>query len=115
MAGEYEDTIESQPKSQTKKSTSKMTLDKAVEMGEYDPKFLSTFPEWASFTNNIRWHYIRDAIKNRRRFMLLNWAETNNVLDLRLKPEMKTVMDNINKQLEILNHDEEKLRQEYLK
>ena len=92
-----------------------MTLEKAVEMGEYDPKFLSTFPEWASFTDNIRWHYIRQAIQNRRNFLLLNWAETNNVLDLSLKPEMKQVLDRIMDQVKILNKDEEKLRLEFIK
>lgn len=92
-----------------------MTLDKAVEMGEYNPAFLSTFPEWTTFSDNIRWHYIRQAIQNRRRFLLVNWAETNNVLDFSLKPEMKIVLDRINKQVEFLNKEEERLRLEYIK
>lgn len=114
MSDEFGEFGEHQPKSLPKKVT-RMTLDKAVELGEYDPNFLSTFPEWAGFTTYIRWNYIRQAIKNRRRFLMLNWAETNNVLDFRLKPEMKGVLDKINQQLNFLNQEEERLRIEYIK
>ena len=115
MSDEFGEFSEREPSTKPKKRKSTMTLEKAVEMGEYDPAFLSTFPEWVTFSNYIRWNYIRQAIKNRRRFLLLNWAETNNVLDFRLKPEMKEVLDRINKQLEELNRNEEKLRIEYIK
>ena len=101
--------------SSTASFTTRLSLEKAVEMGEYNPDFLSTFPEWSSYSDNIRWHYIRQAIQNRRRFLLQNYAETNNVLDLRLKPEMKTVLDRINQQMQILNTEEEKLRLEFIK
>lgn len=114
MSGEYGEINERSPKSKPQKTTS-MTLEKAVEMGEYDPNFLSTFPEWAGFSEYIRWNYIRQAIHNRRRFLMQNWAETNNVLDLRLKPEMKQVLDRINDQIVALNQAEEKLRVEYIK
>lgn len=115
MSDEFGELSEREPKSKPRKSTSKMTLEKAVEMGEYDPNFLSTFPEWAGFSNNIRWHYVRDAIQNRRHFLMINWAETNNVLDFRLKPEMKAVVDKINNQLKLLNDEEERLRLEFIK
>jgi len=115
MSDEFGELSEREPVSKPKKPMPKMTLEKAVEMGEYDPKFLATFPEWSTFSDNIRWHYIRDAIRNRRRFLLLNWAETNNVLDLRLKPEMNDVLDRINDQLKALNAEEEKLRLEFIK
>jgi hypothetical protein len=96
-------------------STARLSLEKAVEMGEYSPAFLSTFPEWSSYSDNIRWHYIRQAIQNRRKFLLQNYAETNNVLDLSLKPEMKMVLDRITKQVEFLNKEEERLRLEFIK
>lgn len=115
MSDEFGELNEREPKSKPKKPMAKMTLDKAVEMGEYNPDFLSTFPEWSGFTDNIRWHYIRDALKNRRYFLLKNWAEVNNTLDLRLKPELKQVLDKINNQLLELNRDEERLRIEYIK
>jgi len=102
------------PSKSTSPLPAKMTLEKAVEMGEYNPSFLSTFPEWSTFTNNIRWHYVREAIKNRRRFLQLNYAETNNVLDLHLKPEMKQVLDKITEQIILLNREEERLRLEFL-
>lgn len=115
MSDEFGEVGERQPISKSKSRPNKMTLEKAVEMGEYNPSFLSTFPEWATFTDNIRWHYIRQAIQNRRRFLLLNWAETTNVLDLRLKPELQKVLDRINQQQLFLNKEEERLRLEYIK
>ena len=115
MSGEFDDPSEREPATKARKAMPSLTLEKAVEMGEYDPDFLSTFPEWATYTNYIRWGYIRQAIKNRRRFLLLNWAETTNVLDLRLKPEMSKVLENITRQMEELNKEEERLRVEYLK
>jgi hypothetical protein len=114
MADEFGEFSERQPQSTPQKKL-KMTLEKAIEMGEYNPDFLSTFPEWSTFTNYIRWHHIRRAIVNRRRFLLLNYAETNNVLDLRLKPEMKLVMDRIYRQLDLLAREEERLRLEFIK
>jgi len=84
-------------------------------MGEYNPTFLSTFPEWSSCSKYIQWNYIRQGIKNRRSFLLRNWAETNNVLDFSLKPKMQQVLDNIDKQQQFLNKEEERLRFEYLK
>lgn len=31
-----------------------MTLQKAVDMGEYDPEYLSTFAEWHSLTKFLQ-------------------------------------------------------------
>lgn len=113
MSGEFEDTIESPPKVKTRSKKSTMTLEKAVDMGEYDPTYLATFPEWATFSNNIRFNYIRKGIKNRRRFLQLNWAETFNVIDFSSKPELQTVLNNIQSKLAELLKDEERLRLEY--
>ncbi|MCL4384377.1 hypothetical protein M1116_02900 [Patescibacteria group bacterium] len=92
-----------------------MTLQKAVDMGEYDPEFLANFPEWHQLTRMMQWRYVREAIKNRKRFLLLQWAEVTNTLDLRLKPELKEALRNIEKQQEKVNQDEEKLQVEFAK
>ena len=109
MKDEFGEIGERTPQSKPK-AIPGMTLEKAVEMGEYNPDFLATFPQWADLTDYIRWHYIRQALHNRRAFLLRNWAETNNVLDLRLKPQMNEVLDRIDTQLDFLNQEEERLR-----
>jgi len=113
MNDEFGEFSERLSKSKSKKKKG-MTLEKTVEMGEYNPQYLSTFPERITYSKIIRWQYIRRALKNRRQFLLLNWAETNNVLDFRLKPDMKLVLDNINKQIEFINKEEKRFRLEYL-
>lgn len=114
MADEFGEFSERQPRSKPVAMGDFMTLEKAVEMGEYRPEYLSTFPQWASLNSYLRWSLIRQAIKNRRRFLTANYAETFNILDFSLKPEMKKVMKNIEKQIEDLQKDEERLRLEYM-
>jgi len=95
------------------KSSPDLTLDKVVEMGEYDINFLSTFSQWQSFSKNMKWHYILQGLKNRRKFLELNYAETFNIIDFSKKPQLQQVLDNIQTQLKQLQSDEEKLRLEY--
>ncbi|KKQ92681.1 MAG: hypothetical protein UT58_C0020G0009 [Microgenomates group bacterium GW2011_GWC1_39_7b] len=45
----------------------------------------------------------------------MQYAEINNVLDFRLKPELKETLDNIHKQLKMLDGVFEKLSIEYFK
>lgn len=93
----------------------KMTLQKAVDFGEYDPKFLSTLPEWHELSKHIQFQYIKQALENRRHQLLQQYAEINNVLDFRLKPELKATLDNIHKQIKQLDVDFEKISMEYFK
>lgn len=95
------------------KSSSGMTLQKAVDFGEYDPEFLSQFPEWHTYSRHIQFEYIRKALSNRNRQLLTQWAEITNVLDFRLKPHLRDALGNIEKQLEQVKKDKEKLFVEY--
>lgn len=97
------------------KVSSKMTLQKAVDLGEYDPNYLSTFPEWATLSKHVQFQFIRKGLENRKRQLVLSYAEINNVLDFRLKPELKETLDNIHKQLKFLDDEFEKLSMEYFK
>ena len=101
------------PKSKPKSASPQMTLERAIELGEYDEKFLETFREWHELSNNIRFNYILKAIKNRRQFLRLNYAETFNVIDYSQKPELKKVLEAINNRLNELQKEEEKYRVEY--
>ena len=60
-----------------------MTLQKAVNMGEYDPEYLSTFLEWHSLSRHMQFQYIREALDNRNKHLIRQWAEINNMLDFK--------------------------------
>jgi hypothetical protein len=107
--GENEQGISSKP---TMIAT-KLTLEKAVELGEYDPDFLANFPEWHILSRHIQFQYIRKALDNRNRQLLGQYAELNNVLDLRNKPEVWKAIKNMEKQLHELLEIKEKLFSEY--
>lgn len=95
--------------------SSNITLQKAIDLGEYDPDYLATFPEWHSLSRHIQFEYIRKALENRNQQLISQWAEINNLLDFRLKPNMQVALKNIEKQLKLLDKDKEKLYLEYSK
>ncbi len=92
-----------------------MTLQKAVDMGEYDPEYLSTFAEWHSLSKHVQFQFIKTGLENRRGQLLQQWAHIVNVLDFRLKPELQEALDSIQKQLKVLDKDFETLSLEYFK
>ncbi len=116
MAGEFEDIIETSTSSgASPKNSDAITLQKAVDMGEYDPEYLANFPDWHKLSRMMKWQMIRQAIRNRRRFLQVQWAEINNILDYSQKPHLKQAGDNILKQLDELLADEEKYQVEFSK
>ena len=94
---------------------SKLTLDKAIELGEYDPNFLANFPEWHALSKHIQFQYIRRALDNRHKQLLTQYAELNNVLDLRNKPDVWKAIKNVEEQLHKLLEEKERLFLEYSK
>ena len=111
----FEDNIEKGRSSGTPKKGSKMTLQKAIDMGEYDPNYLATFPEWHTLSRHIQFQHIRTAVENRRHHLLQQWAEINNILDFSKKPELADALKNIEKQLHEIEEDRERLFVEYSK
>ncbi len=111
----FEDDIEKGLTNSRSSSPKKMTLETAVEMGEYEPSYLSTFPEWHRLTKYLQFQYIRRGIENRRRHLRVQWAEINNVLNFSLKPHLGKALKNIEVQLKELDEDEERLYLEYSK
>lgn len=101
--------------STSKPISSGMTLQKAIDMGEYDPDYLSTFAEWHQISRHIQFEFIRKALDNRNYHLLKQWAEINNMLDFRLKPQLAEALKNIEKQMKKLDSDREKLYFEYSK
>ena len=112
MQDEYGEFSERTPKSKPP-TIAHMTLGKAIDLGECDENYLSTFPEWQNLSDNIRFNYLLKAIKNRRQFLRLNYAETFNVLDYSKKPELAEVLNKINARLIELQKEEENYRVKY--
>lgn len=113
MTGEFEDIIETKSSSSSSSITDGITLQKAIEMGEYNPEYLANFPDWHKLSRIMKWQMIRQAIKNRRQFLRIQWAEINNQLDYSQKPYLAKAAKNIEKQLDELMKDEEKYQVEY--
>lgn len=111
----FEDNVEKGLRSSKTSFLKKMTLEKAIEMGEYEPSYLSTFPEWHQLTKYLQFQYIRRGVENRRRHLRVQWAEINNVLNFSLKPHLKEALRNIEIQLKELDRNEERLYLEYTK
>lgn len=110
---EFDGVIERKSNSKSGRNMKGITLQKAVDMGEYHPEYLATFPEWHQLSRIMQWQFIRQAIKNRRRFLLVQWAEINNQLDFSQKPYLANAAKNIELQSKKLNQDEEKFQVEY--
>lgn len=111
----FEDAVEKGQSSGRPAVSAKMTLQKAVDLGEYNPDFLATFPEWHTLSRHVQFQFIRQALDNRHRHLIVQWAEINNLLDFSKKPELKEALKNIEKQLNELEKDKEKLYFEYSK
>lgn len=112
------DTDENDPKEQNLSSSSptkksNMTLQEAIEFGEYDPKVLQNFAEWHTLSIHIQWQLIRKALDIRHSQLITQYAELNNALDLSKKPHIRDAMKNVQRQLENLRDDKERLYVEY--
>ncbi len=70
------------------KKRASLTLQNAIELGEYNPKFLSTFPEWHTLSRYIQFQYIRQGIDNRHKQLITQLAEVNNMLDFSKRPHI---------------------------
>ncbi|KKQ94132.1 MAG: hypothetical protein UT19_C0004G0093 [Candidatus Woesebacteria bacterium GW2011_GWB1_39_10b] len=114
MGFEEEGSIE-KPSQKPAGTGSSMTLAKAVELGEYDPEFLATFAEWHGLPRHIQFQYVRQALDNRHRHLITQWAEVNNMLDFSKKPHLSEALENIMAQIKKLEKDREKLYLEYSK
>jgi ABC-type phosphate transport system auxiliary subunit len=90
-----------------------LTLEKAIELGEYQPAVLEQFAEFRKLSSYSRFQLIRKALKNRERQLRLHWADLSNQLDFSEKPYLKKALKNVKEQLDRLAEEEEKLLIEY--
>ncbi|MCS7092082.1 MAG: hypothetical protein NZM26_01880 [Patescibacteria group bacterium] len=100
--------------SQKPKKTA-LTLRQAIEYGEYDVAYLSTFPEWHELPKHIQFEYLNEAMDNRRKQLLQHWAYINRTSNWSVRDDLKEISAGIEKQLDELERDRQKIMAEYLK
>lgn len=88
-------------------------LNDAIDLGEYDPTLLSSFPEWKNLSRTIQFQLIRKALDVHYRNLIQQYAELNNVLDFSKKPHIQGALHNIEIKLKKFHLDKEKLYVEY--
>ena len=89
--------------------TGRMSLQQAIDLGEYRPEYLANFAEWHTLSVYIQFQMIRQALEIRHRQLITQYAELNNVLDLRTKPHVQHAIKNVEKQLRMFEQDREEL------
>lgn len=95
------------------KKNPNISLNKAIELGEYDPKYLSNFKEWKNLSPHGQLQLIRKGLDTRRQQLTEQWAEINNVIDFRLKPELKETLKRIEEKWQKLEDERIRLYEEY--
>lgn len=90
-----------------------MTLQQAIDFGEYHPEFLQNFPEWHTLTPHIQWQYVRKALDIKRKQLWTQYNELCSVLDIRLKSNVQESIKNVEKQIADLAKDRERLYVEF--
>lgn len=94
-------------------STTTITLQQAVDFGEYQPDYLANFAQWHTLSPHIQWQLVRKALDIRHTQLITQYAELNNVLHLSKKPHVQNAMRSVEKQLKQLMEDQERLYVEY--
>lgn len=92
---------------------STLTLQQAIDFGEYDPKSLANFSEWHTLSIHIQWQLIRKALDIRYRQLVTQYAELSTALDFSKKPEVAKACHNVERQIKNLASEKEQLYIEY--
>ncbi len=90
-------------------SSGKLTLLKAVELGEYDPEVLSRFSEWHLLSKHAQFQLVRKALVNRDLQLRSTWADINNQLNFSKKPYLHAALKNIEREITHLRSEEDRM------
>ncbi len=90
-------------------------LKEAINLGEFEPEVLAKYPEWEKLSNYARFELIRQGLENRRRQLFKKWGEVVNFIGDSKTSDRQETKDNIERQLEALRADKERLYNEYSK
>lgn len=91
------------------------TLEKAISLGEYNTKVLDKFSEFKDLSRHAQFQLIDEALHNKEKHLWKQWADINNQLNFSKKPYLAEGLSNIQKQIDRLHDDQERLLLEYSK
>jgi len=94
-------------------STPSNSLEKAIELGEYQPEFLGKYPEWSGMSSHMQFEFIRRGIDNRRQHLRREYASIVNQPDFSKKNHLKVALQKIVTAQKELIEEEELLQLEY--
>ena len=92
-----------------------ITLQRAIELGEYEPVYLAKFAEWHKLSPHAQFQLIRKGLDNHENQLMREWAEINNVLDFSKKPQLQNVLRSIEAKIRQVHQDRERLYLEFVK
>ena len=93
--------------------TGVMTLQKAVELGEYEPHYLARFPDWSLLSRHVQSQLIRKGLENRWYQLMRKWSDLANVDFYSMKPHLGTAQKKVEEEIKNLEADRERLLEEY--
>lgn len=90
-----------------------MTLQKALELGEYEPEVLSKFDEWKLLSEHGQWQMIKQGLDNREKQLRVQQAEVFNTVDFSKKPQLMDAIWKIQEKIKKIWDDRERIYLEY--
>lgn len=91
-----------------------LTLQKAVELGEYDPQVLAQFDEWQMLSAHAQLQLIDKGLDNCERQLGRQWAKISSLVGSNQDTPLANVLMNIEHQLQQLKKDRERLYTQFL-
>jgi hypothetical protein len=96
-----------------KDSVTPLTFRESIDLGKYEEAYLTQYQEWNNLDKHLKFQFISQAIKNRRRQLRLQWANLANQLNFSKKPHLADAQKKVEQSLRDLDKDEEKLMVQY--
>lgn len=90
-----------------------MTLQKAIDLGEYEPEVLAQFDEWRLLSAHGQWQMIKQGLDNREKQLRVQQAELFNSVDFSKKPQLMEAIWEIQHKITKIWEDKERLYVEY--
>ncbi len=92
-----------------------LTLEKVIALGEFEPEVLAKYPEWEKLSNSARFEMIRQGLEKRRQRLFNMWCDVVNFIGDFPQADRQETRENLERQLQTLRADKERLYNEYSK
>ncbi len=90
-----------------------ISFKESIELGKYEVEYLQAYKEWQELDRHLQYQYIVQAITNKRRQLRLQWAKLANQPNFSKKPFLADAQKKVERALEELEKDEERLMVEF--